>query len=222
MDPEDSAQQEKVARQYQDADHAAGYSGKHDRTFGTRFKDRREQALAKRALGRVGKVGRILDCPAGTGRFWGVLSGFCDELLVADASGQMIEAGRARHPDITLQESSVARVQELPHGEASVDLVFCSRLLHHFPDRAQRVEILSSLGTVSRKHVIFSAWVTGNWKHKKERARARRRPAGDQTRFFVPRQDLEEEVREAGLRVVFVLYKLRGISPLVMMVCEKC
>ena len=221
MERTDPEFEEKVARAYQDSGHALGYSQKHERSWATRFKDRREQNLMRRALARTGKVQRILDCPSGTGRFWNLLSEFCDELLVADASAEMIEAGRVRHPGIDLADVAVGRAQDLPHEEASVDTIFCSRLLHHFLKREQRIEILSCLASITRKHVIFSAWVTGNLKHRRDLLNSLRRPGRSQTRFFVPRGELEAEAREAGLAPRSVFYKMRGVSPLVVLVCDK-
>jgi SAM-dependent methyltransferase len=221
MDPDSKAHQEQVARAYQDQAHAEGYSHKHERSWSTRFRDRREQALVHRAFASIGTVKSILDCPCGTGRFWGTLSRYCSELHVADASAEMIEAGRAQNPEIGITHETVARAQDLPHEGDSIDVVFCSRLLHHFPERSQRVEILSSLAAVARRHVVFSIWLTGNLKHSRDRSRARHRPEGDVTRFFVRRQDLEDEIRAAGLAVRSVLHKLRGISPLAMVVTDK-
>ena len=55
----------------------------------------------------------------------------------------------------TLDGSACADVRELPFADASVDLVTCSQLLHHFDD-GEIPRVLRELDRVARGHVIVS------------------------------------------------------------------
>ena len=55
----------------------------------------------------------------------------------------------------TLDGSACADVRDLPFADASVDLVTCSQLLHHFED-GEIPRVLRELDRVARGHVIVS------------------------------------------------------------------
>ncbi|MAG55152.1 MAG: SAM-dependent methyltransferase [Planctomycetes bacterium] len=204
---------------YRDASFARRYRDKRRRSWVGRISDRVEQRLAGRALRVAGRVDEILDCPCGAGRFWPTLARYCEAVHAADQSADMLAAGR-EGSSVVLQSAIVARAESLPHESDAVDLVFSSRLLHHVADADDRVRILQSFARVSRRWVVFSTWETGNRTHSRHRRRDARRPRPS-NRVFLPMETIRAEVVLAGMRVVRVLHKLRGISPLVMVVCER-
>ena len=204
---------------YHDAAHALRYREKRRRSWSGRLSDAFEQRLCRRALAVAGKVPWILDCPGGTGRFWSSLHAFCDHLVAADQSGQMLRAGLTVAEDQRPLGAFVGRAESLPMKDDSVDLVFSSRLVHHIGDPAERVAILASFARVSRRWVVFSTWETGNRTHRRHARRDAERPRPT-NRFFVDLKDVIAEVEQAGLTVRRVLRKMRGVSPLVFLVCE--
>lgn len=66
-----------------------------------------------------------------------------------------------RASDGTLDGSVCADVRRLPFGDASVDVVTCSQLLHHFED-VEIPPVLRELDRVARGHVIVSD-LRRNW-----------------------------------------------------------
>ncbi len=95
---------------------------------------------------------------------------------------------------------------EIDLPDASVDLVFCIRLLHHVAESAHRVQILREFHRVSRVGAIFSLWVDGNyqaWRRRRlDRRRERRAEARGGNRFIVRRDQIEAECVAANFRIV--------------------
>lgn len=70
--------------------------------------------------------------------------------LGVDASESLLRASRAR-----LDASACADARWLPFADASVDVVICSQVLHHFED-AEIGAVLAELSRVARRCVIVS------------------------------------------------------------------
>ena len=208
-----------VAGAYRDAEVAARYAEKHDRSAGHRARDSREQALWRSLLADVGRPDRILDCPAGTGRFWPLLAEIGGELHAVDGSDEMLSAGVRRHPEVALASVSCARAEALPFDDEHFDLVFSSRLLHHFDDAEIRRTILREFARVSCGRVAFSTWRSGNWPSFREQRLSRRADA--RTRFFRSMPEILADVAAAGLEVEALRHKQRLFSPLLALVCRK-
>jgi hypothetical protein len=80
------------------------------------------------------------------------------------------------------------------------------RLLHHIGEAADRSTLLREFHRVSRDSVILSLGVDGNYQAwKRRRLEQRRQARGDsdgyQNRFVLPREQVEQEFRAAGLRI---------------------
>jgi ubiquinone/menaquinone biosynthesis C-methylase UbiE len=81
-----------------------------------------------------GPVGRILDLGCGTGRFSGPLAqrfGAC--VIGLDPSSKMLRQAVAKRDGPSVLHA-IARGEELPLPDGSVDLVFMSMVFHHFTD----------------------------------------------------------------------------------------
>ena len=206
---------------YQDDDYAARYANKHRTSVGRIIADAFEMRMAERALRRVGRVESILDCPAGAGRFWPVLHRYANTLHVADASASMLAEAERRHPEIPVASRSVGRVQDLDLAARSFDLVFSNRLIHHLPMAKDRMEVLTALGRLTREWLLVSAWVEGNLAHRRRQRRETRHPDRPSGRVFLPLATLEEEILRTGFVRRLVVRKFSGISPLVMLVCQR-
>ncbi|MCA9323046.1 MAG: class I SAM-dependent methyltransferase, partial [Planctomycetes bacterium] len=151
-------------------------------------------------LAIFGTVDSILDCPGGTGRFWPLLTRHGRSLHAADASAEMLRAGREAHPDLILASCTVAMAQDLPFEDGHFDLVFSSRLLHHFDTSADRIAILRSFARVCRKGIVVSMWQDGNRAARRDARRAVRKPDRPRHRFFQSRARILEDLDAAGLR----------------------
>jgi ubiquinone/menaquinone biosynthesis C-methylase UbiE len=87
-----------------------------------------------------GAIRRVVDLGCGTGRFTnGLAERFDATVLGVDPSRRMLAValGKPRGTDVRY---AVARGEELPLPDASVDLVFASMVFHHFaaPERVAR------------------------------------------------------------------------------------
>jgi SAM-dependent methyltransferase len=83
--------------------------------------------------------------------------------LAVDEAESLLRASRGR-----VDAGVCADVRQLPFADASVDVVSCSQLLHHFPDE-QIPAVLRELQRVARRYVVVSdlrrSWVAalGFW-----------------------------------------------------------
>ncbi len=191
------------------------YSAKHEQSTKLRFRDGREQAMWARLLQKIPQINSVLDCPAGAGRYWRFLHGLAEQITAVDSSAEMMASGRKFHPEYLPNQCEVAMAQTLPFADDSFDLVFCSRLLHHFPQADDRQEILKSFRRVSKDYVAFSTWRTGNWKSFRGSSKSKA-----PTRFFTPLEEILKDVAAADLDVVRICHKQRLISPIVALLCR--
>ncbi|MGB2988254.1 MAG: class I SAM-dependent methyltransferase, partial [Phycisphaerae bacterium] len=114
--------------------------------------------MIRRALRRVQRKAAFrtaLDCASGTGRLLPVLAKFDVSVIAMDTAEEMLEEGRRYHhlfrepPQI-----KVGSALEIPLPDQSVDVVLCSRLLHHFPDAESRVQIFREFARVAKVGVV--------------------------------------------------------------------
>jgi ubiquinone/menaquinone biosynthesis C-methylase UbiE len=189
-----------------DQNHSKNYFEKHERTFWRRLSNRRDQAIARKALILADKPEAVLDMPCGTGRFWQVLAETSHRKIFAcDYSQDMIDTGlthRAQELTQTIQARQ-GSASALPYEDDFVDCVFCIHLLHHISNAADRRKLLSELKRVSKSTIIISLWVDGNyqaWRRKKhERSRKQRKY---QNRFIMPVKKIEAEFKEVDLQII--------------------
>ena len=204
---------------YHQPEHAAHYWSKHRNNWRGRFRDWWEQRFAAHALSRLGRCTRLLDCPAGVGRFWRTISRNCESFVAVDLSGQMLEEGRRNVPDHAPTDSVVASADDLPFEDGEFDVVFSNRLLHHIADEDSRRAILRSFARVSSRYVVFSTWADGNLSHRRRLRRDLRRGRASTNRFYIPIATIRADIERAGMRVERIQYKARFLSPLVMLTC---
>jgi SAM-dependent methyltransferase len=109
-----------------------------EQTAEGRAKNRMEQGMVRRFLLRLPPASRVLDVPAGLGRFTELILQTGHHPLSIDLNFGRIEEARRRlrHPVPALQ----ADITQLPLADQSVSAVLCFRLLHHLsPDLIQQV-----------------------------------------------------------------------------------
>lgn len=182
--------------------HALKYHDKHRNTLSHRLSNWREQQMAAHALALAGHPATVLDLPCGTGRFWPLLARKEDRtILAADNSEAMLAVAREVTPPELL-----ARVKTFPCSafdiqmeDASVDHIFCMRLLHHITRPEDRLAILKEFHRVTRDTVALSLWVDGNYKaFRRRKLEAHRTYKTYQNRIVLERAVVEREFADAG------------------------
>jgi len=190
-------------------EHALNYFRKHQASLARRLSNWRDMQIARKALRLAGEPELVLDLPCGAGRFWPVLTENPKRVVIAaDNSTDMLAVARSMQPPElldrvqTMQTSAFAI--DLP--DASVDSVFCMRLMHHVGESEHRQLMLREMHRVSRDTLILSLWVDGNlkaWRRRRlEERRARRGEKAYQNRFVIPADVVEAEFRHSGWELV--------------------
>jgi len=182
--------------------HALKYHDKHRNTFSHRLSNWREQRMAARALALAGNPAIVLDLPCGTGRFWPLLAQKQNRtILAADNSEAMLAVAREINPPNLLARIKTfpCSAFDIPMENASVDLIFCMRLLHHITRPEDRVTMLKEFHRVTRDTVAVSLWVDGNYKAlKRRKLEARRIHKTYQNRIVLKRAVVEREFTDTG------------------------
>lgn len=199
-----------------DAAHSNAYFEKHRSGFQRQFSDRLEQRMAAKALGSVGEFSSVLDLPCGAGRFWDLIHSFNpQQLIAADYSQDMLDVAASTQSQARLARTAFLRTSafaiDLP--DASVDLIFCMRLIHHVGEPAQRQQILQEFARVTRRYSIVSLWVDGNLQARRRRKLERsRKPRAYQNRFVLNQGEFEKELVAAGHEITAIVDMVPGVS----------
>jgi len=187
-------------------EYALRYHEKHRESWGRRISNRREQAMARKALAMAGQPGDILDLPCGAGRFLPMLAEQTrGEIWAADNSAGMLEAVRSVLPATLLSRIRLLQTSayaiDLP--DQSVDTLVSMRLLHHIRSPEDRLRIYREFHRVTRRSVVLSLWVDGNYgAWRRRRLEAKRPPRLYENRFVLPVAQAESELLEAGFRII--------------------
>jgi hypothetical protein len=113
-------------------------------------------------------------------------------------TGLQLRSGDAKERVRGFQGSAFA----IPFRSNTVEAVVCIRLLHHFPQRTDRVRLLREMGRVASRAIIVTLWIDGNWKGNRLLRRDAEAGIGpSRDRFAVRRRDIEAEIHEAGLAI---------------------
>ncbi len=190
---------------YKADDFAQYYANKHETSLMRRISNSLERRMVRKSLLRIKRhhdFHSALDCPSGTGRFLPVLAGFGVSVIAMDTSAQMLREG-FRHHDMFDNRpiASAGSAFELPLADDAVDVVLCSRLVHHIPESEKRVCILRELNRVARVGVVVSFFDSASlraWRRDKK-AKRKGRVSG---RHAMSRSAFLEEANEAGLRPI--------------------
>ena len=191
-------------------EYAAAYQRKFERSFTRRLSARREHKLVERALeaalARVASESPLLlDYPCGAGRFAPLFASRSGSYLAGDHSPHMVDLTCAVLEEAGLGGKIAGRAvgdaREMDIENQSVDLAACMRLLHHFPDRADRVRILTELARVSRGPLVTS-FLDGDSFKQRHYARRIARTGKPSRRVLQSREEFAQEAKEAGWRVI--------------------
>ena len=197
------------AQRHLDPAQAAAYGRKHSRTWLRRLSHWREMRCVRAAVTAALATLQprvphpvILDLPCGAGRLAPWLAGIASQYLPGDHSPHMLELTKGELARHGLGERAPRYLQtdarQIPLEDASVDLVVCLRLVHHFPDRADLAAILGELARISKGPVVVSFLDADSWKQRRKRRRAAS-GGSPGNRAAITRADLAEVARAHGL-----------------------
>jgi ubiquinone/menaquinone biosynthesis C-methylase UbiE len=114
----------------------------------------RETRAAGRIIGSLPNCDSIVDIPCGAGRFVPVLTESARQVLCCDVSRQLLELAEERYRGLATFACGDATA--IPLADASVDCVFCNRLLHHFSESEDRLRVMRELRRVTRRWAVIS------------------------------------------------------------------
>lgn len=185
-------------------DHAQAewYRQHHEKNLRTRLTTWRERSLLARALAGVGPLSSILDAPCGSGRFFPVLADIDGATLTGadNSEGMLAVAARSevvRRHGIRLVNTSLFATS---FADCEFDCVVCMRFMHHLANAADRRTVLTELRRITRRSVIVSLWVDGNWQSRQRRQHAP--TAGFGRRNWIARDVIEPEILDCGFSIV--------------------
>lgn len=215
----DPSQWQKKKLHYQDSKVVSAYDRRRFESLGSRRKTARKWRMILNSLGGADDIQTVLDLPCGTGRFTTRILEHGWKLINADISQPMLQAAREQAGDAAgLMGSARMDAERLPLADASVDLVLSIRFLMHVP-RDVRVAIYREYARVSRRYIVIdvrhnfciSLW----WKRFRSRLGFRvKLPQRHSVR------ELEQEVKEAGLRVVRKAWNRPPLSDKLVLMCQ--
>ncbi len=125
-------------------------------------------------------------------------------ILAADNSEAMLSVAREVTPPklLTRVKTFSCSAFDIRMANASVDHIFCMRLLHHITRPEDRLAILSEFYRVTRETVAVSLWVDGNYKAiRRRQLEARRTHKTYQNRIVLKRSVVEREFADAGFDI---------------------
>ncbi|MES2696145.1 MAG: methyltransferase domain-containing protein [Verrucomicrobiota bacterium] len=116
-----------------------------------------EQAWMERWAQRVPAGARLLDVPAGTGRFTGFFLARGAHVTAVDISDDMLAELRRRWPANPLLRVERADAEALVYETGSFDFVVCWRLFHLLPEAAAE-RVLRELARVCRGQIVLEVF----------------------------------------------------------------
>ncbi|MBC8405225.1 MAG: class I SAM-dependent methyltransferase [Planctomycetes bacterium] len=206
----------RIRDQYEAVEHADAYSAQRwTETRHAQKTHRWEISAVEHLLKRAQKLnahplGRILDMPCGFGRFDPLLSRYSQSLIQADLAMAMLQ--RRVHKPLAMQASLL----QIPLADLAVNLCFCMRVLHHFPEADARLKILTELARVSSDFAIVSYYDASAFPHLRDRLRNRKR-----TLTPVSHATFTAEANAAGFKIVEKRFRRRWLSSQVVALLQK-
>lgn len=165
-----------------------------------RMNNRRVERAVVAALAECGGGSmprRVLDVPAGTGRFTKAIRAAGSEVCHLDASAEMLGVCRSKHgPGLEV----VGDLLTPPLRQQDEACVLSLRLMQHY-ERPERVAALRAFHAIAPRAVVayYPGW---DWKNRFRRLRAGLGLPVRKLREAIPRAQLADEASEAGWKLV--------------------
>ena len=207
-----TARQQQLREQYEAADHAGHYADQRwTETAHARKTNVWEMRTVTELLEQASPLASVLDLPCGHGRFAELIEQHADRLIQGDLAAAMLQrrVGASR-------EAIQGSLLDLPVRDGAVDLAFCFRVLHHFPEAELRARAIAELGRISRRWVLTSYYDARSFPVYRDRLRGRKR-----TLTSCSGATFEKEAAAAGLRIVARRYRRRWFSQQVIVLLER-
>jgi ubiquinone/menaquinone biosynthesis C-methylase UbiE len=201
---------------YHNPEAAKQYQQKFNRSWHAKLGAKWEMKLTTKALLRAGalvseKNGTplnqltVLDYPCGAGRLATMLATHTAGYLAGDHSPHMVELATQVLKDAGLGEkligTTVGDIKNADLPDQCVDLATCMRLLHHFPEPTDRIQILSELKRLSR-HALIVTFHDADTIKQKRYIKKREKLGKPCTRVILTHDQFKEEARQAGWQFV--------------------
>jgi ubiquinone/menaquinone biosynthesis C-methylase UbiE len=184
-------------------------------------------ALEKRAISKLldviaqrQPVRRVLDVACGTGRISELLVQRGYQVTCGDISNEMLAVAQERLNRLGAHQAEFVTIDVYQTGyeDSSYDCVTCIRLFQHLTTE-QRTNALAELGRVSKRYVIVNVMYTSLYYGFVRRLRlalGRYAP-----RYTASKQQIENELKHAGLRIVKSIFTQPGFNGNLVLLLEK-
>jgi len=193
------------------------------------FHDWLEKIAILRALKYIPKGSQVLDFPCGTGRLTTMLleSGF--NLTCADRSMEMLKVAQQNHenlkPELKVDCPQVEfRQEDLVSGtkfkDMQFDAIVCHRLFHHLVESETRIMAMKEFKRISKKFIIFSFFNSHSYSAVFQLVKNRIKHYKPTDRIPVSKKIIVSELESQGIKVLKIVSRLRGISPLCIVIAQ--
>jgi ubiquinone/menaquinone biosynthesis C-methylase UbiE len=167
-----------VLAKYASPEGAESYNTKYEEELHKRLSNRVELRLLRRIFAHVGPRNRLLDLPSGTGRMFDEIGKAAASTVECDYSREMLKLCRENIAGAP-SRFVTASCFHMPYRDGAFDCVFSARLMHHIPDRSERVRFIAEMARVSSAWVVttyFDTWSIKNLLRAIRRPFNRKRP----------------------------------------------
>ena len=214
-----------IKKGWQDDDTAVSYDDLRFTTLIGKISDALDKVAIKKGLARISTDGMILDLPCGTGRIMEYLYrvGY-KNIIGADISEQMINVAKNKiqgKDQVSFIRTEADRTED-PDG--TFDAVSSIRFMGHIP-REHRVKILREFNRICKGLIIVEYSVRNPFARRIKsllRVLTVRGRLPSQWKWHdVSHDELELELKEAGLRVARLINKLPFLSESIFVVAEQ-
>ena len=214
-----------IKKGWQDDDTADSYDDKRFSTLSGNLSDRLDKIAIKKGLSQTSMGGRILDLPCGTGRIMQYLYqvGY-KNITGADISEQMIGVAKNKMQGSDSVSFIRTEAEHTEYPDGTFDAITSIRFMGHIP-RETRVEILREFNRICKGPIIVEYPVRNLLARKiKSLLRTltvRARLPSQWEWHDVSHDELDDELREAGLRAARLINKLPVLSESIYVVAER-
>ena len=210
-------------RGWQSTKVAEAYDARRFRSLGGRLYDRLEKKAIERLLNVAeakAPIGNMLEMACGTGRISELLASRGYTLTCGDVSREMEEVARRRlasQPNRNVQ-LKILDIYAIAEPDEAFDCACAFRLFQHLTTD-ERARALRELARVSRKFVLVNVMYTSPYYGFVRRVR---QVLGRYTtRYTSSRDEIQAELRFAGLKLVQSVFTQPGFNGNLVLLAEK-
>lgn len=204
---------------YQDEEFAASYDTQRFSSFRGKMGDTLDKRTLKKSLAAISRAGksslRILDIPCGTGRISQYLLEQGESVTGADISNEMMQVAEQKVQSYDAFNGFYQMdASDLTFEDNSFDVIVAIRFMGHIP-KDVRLKILKEFGRVSQYSIIEYNLKSKSVELRRSIDKALKSGNRLPNRWgwhIFEKEELYEEVKEAGLEVVKMWAKVPYLS----------